>query len=180
MSHSASCTFRSTFGSCHLTQSLDLDFSRRSFKSLTKSNNFTIDIIVVIVAQWKQSFERKRTRTHSALIRTQIGHWLHHSVAKRGGSLHCTVHKLTVRQTHSTSLDSRTSFSAIRGRNPFNIPTKIIHSQNVRQLTLHSLIYIGCTHCHSLLAGLGIHIHAENNFRSRGQGIRDMGEDSRI
>ena len=120
--HKCILNIEGSFGRCHLTQSLDLDFSRRSFKSLTNINN---------IAQWNSHSKENERERIRLLSRTLVASFK--SVAKCGGSLHCTIHTLTVGQTHYTSLNPRISFSAIRGRNPFNISTKTLHSQNMRQ-----------------------------------------------
>ena len=72
------------------------------------------------------------------------------SVAKCGGSLHCTIHTHTVGQTHYTSLNPRTSFSAIRRGNPFNISTKTLHSPKHAAVDLALPNLHCCAHFQSL------------------------------
>ena len=69
---------------------------------------------------------------------------------KSGGSLHCTVLVHTVGYMHYTSLNPRTSFSAIRGGNPFNISTKTLHSPKHAAVDLALLNSHSCAHFQSL------------------------------
>ena len=139
------CSFRP----CHLTQSLDSDFSQRS--QITnqisavennirkKTNHENIPLLSRLSLD---------NRSHIPVSRT-IGRTFQ-SVAKCGGSLHCTIHTLTVGQTHYTSLNPRTSFSAIRGGNPFNISTKKLHSPKHAAVDI-ALPNLHCrAHFHSL------------------------------
>ena len=78
-------------GRCRLTQSLDLDFSRRSFKSPTIHN--------IITRSGKTTFERKRTDrqwAHSRLLLEQLKTF--ESVSKVEAHCICTFDVSTVSQ----------------------------------------------------------------------------------
>ena len=65
---------------------------------------------------------------------------------------HCTVQSTRTQsgKTHYTSLNPRTSFSAIRGGNPFNISTKTLHSPKHAAVGLAFLNSHCCAHFQSL------------------------------
>ena len=76
----------------------------------------------------------------------------HIPVCSKNVEAHCTVQSTRTQsgKTHYTSLNPRTSFSAIRGGNPFNISTKTLHSPKHAAVDLALLNSHCCAHFQSL------------------------------